>query len=125
MALQTRTMKAFKGELYRSSNDYLGLAGASDRAVGAAGGTAVGATVLGRNRGGDLEVLHIDQGLLASVAAGTSGLGGLVVSGNVERDEENEVGADDANASHGSELLTGALAHVGEPREVSGGEVGV
>jgi hypothetical protein len=120
MALQSHN-ESIQMRLNRSSIGNLGLAGASDRAVGAASG----ATVLGRGRRGDLEVLHIDQRLLASVAAGTSRLAGLVIGGNVEGDEEDEVGADDADASHGSELLTGALAHIGEPLEVGGGEIGV
>jgi hypothetical protein len=36
---------------------------------------------------------------IASVAAGTTGLGGLVVGGDVEGDEQDQVGADDADIS--------------------------
>ena len=123
-------MGSLKGSVERrlESTQNLGLAGASDGAVGAASSAAVGTTVdatVGGGGGRDLKVPHLDQGLLASVAAGTSGLGGLVVGGNVEGDEENEVGADDTNTGHGSEFLTGALAHVRQPGEVGGGEVGV
>lgn len=113
-----------------SRRAHLGLAGASDGAVGAASraGTAVGAlgtAVGGTGGGGDLEVLHVDEGLLAGVAARAANLGSLVVGGNVEGDEEEQVGGDDTNTSEGSELLTSALAHVGSPGEVDGGEVGV
>lgn len=119
--LPNHTLKTFRRNC--ASVDYLGLAGACHRAVGAASG--FGAAVLGTGRGRNFEVLHVDQRFLASVAAGTSGLGGLVIGRNVERDEQDQVGADDANTSHGSEFLTGTLAHVREPREVGGGEVGV
>jgi hypothetical protein len=114
-------MKALRSNC--NSVGHLSLAGASHRAVGAA--SRLGAAVLGTDGRGDLEVLHVDQRLLAGVAAGTSGLGGLVVGGNVEGDEQDQVGADDADTSQGSEFLTGTLAHVGEPGEVGGGEVGV
>lgn len=117
--LPNHTLKTLRRDC--ALDDYLGLARASHGAVGAASGLGAAGTGRGRN----LEVLHVDQRFLASVAAGTSGLGGLVVGGNVEGDEQNQVGADDADTSHGSEFLTGTLAHVGEPREVGGGEVGV
>lgn len=110
--------------MLRVYTENLGLAGTGDRAVGATRGTAIGVALLS-SRGGDLEVSHIDQRLLASVAAGASGLGSLVVGGNVEGDEKNQVGADDANTSQGSEFLAGALAHVGHPGEVGRGEVGI
>lgn len=80
---------------------------------------------MGTGRGGDLEVLHVDEGLLAGVAARTADLGSLVVGGDVEGDEKQQVRGDDSNTSESSELLTGALAHVGSPGEVDGGEVGV
>lgn len=117
-------METFNDECLGVYTQNLGLAGAGDRAVGATRGTAIGTALLS-SRGGDLEVPHVDQRLLASVAAGTSSLGSLVVGGNVERDEKNQVGANDANTSQGSEFLAGALAHVGHPGEVSRGEVGV
>lgn len=119
--LPNHTLKTFRCDC--ASVDYLGLARACHRAVGAASG--LGAAILGTSRGGNFEVLHVDQRFLASVAAGTAGLSGLVVGGNVEGDEEDQVGADDADTSQGSEFLTGTLAHVREPREVGGGEVGV
>lgn len=101
------------------------LAGASDRAVGTAGrgGRAIG---LGAgNRGGDLEVLHVDQGLLAGVATGTADLNLLLVGGDVESDEEEQVRGDNGNTGKRGELLTSAAAHVGSPGEVGGGEVAV
>lgn len=113
------TLKTFKHE--RPSLDYLGLARACHRAVGAASGLGA----LGTGRGRNFKVPHVDQRFLASVAAGTSSLGGLIVGGNVEGDEQDQVGADDADTSQGSEFLTGTLAHVGKPREVGRGEVGV
>lgn len=109
----------------------LSLAGASDGAIGATSrGSAVGslgATIsLGSSsRRGDLEVAHVDQGLLASVAARTADLGFLLIGGDVEGDEQEQVGGDDTDTSESSEFLTGALAHVGGPREVSRGEVSV
>lgn len=119
--LPNHTLKTFRRDC--ASVDYLGLARACHGAVGATSG--LGAAVLGTSRGRNFEVLHVDQRFLASVAAGTSGLGSLVIGGNVERDEQDQVGADDADTSHSSEFLTGTLAHVREPREVGGGEVGV
>lgn len=110
---------------------YLGLARASDWAVGTAGrgrravGTLSAAVGVGAGRGGDLKVPHVDERLLASVAARTANLGILLVGGNVEGDEQQQVGGDDTNTSERSELLTSALTHVGSPGEVGGREVGV
>lgn len=119
--LPNHTLKTFRCDC--ASVNYLGLARACHGAVGAASG--LGAAVLGTGRGRNFEVLHVDQRFLASVATGTSGLGGLVIGGNIERDEQDQVGADDADTGQSSEFLTGTLAHVREPREVGGGEVGV
>lgn len=116
--------------------NYLGrnnlrLARASDRAVRAAVGhrRAIGglgvAVGLGTGGRGDLEVLHVDQGLLASVAARTANLGGFLVGGDVEGDEEEQVRGDDSNTGESGKLLTSTLAHVWSPGEVDGGEVGV
>lgn len=119
--LPNHTLKTFRCDC--ASVNYLGLARACHGAVGAASG--LGAAVLGTGRGRNFEVLHVDQRFLASVATGTSGLGGLVIGGNIERDEQDQVGADDADTGQSGEFLTGTLAHVREPREVGGGEVGV
>jgi hypothetical protein len=67
-------------------------------------------------------ILHLDQG--AGSAAATL-LNGLLVGGDVESDEQNEVAGQNAHAGERSELLTGADAGGGEPGEVAGGEVGV
>lgn len=96
-------------------------AGGHWRAIGGLG-AAIG---LGTGRRGDLEVSHIDQGLLAGVATRTANLGGLLVGGDVEGDEQEQVRGDDGNTSESGELLTGALAHVWSPWEVGGGEVSV
>lgn len=85
-------------------------------------GSTVG-TLLGNRR--DLHVLHVDQGLFARVAAGSTALSGLLVGGEVEGDEEEQVGAENGHASKGSEFLSGALSGVGGPWEVGRGEVGV
>lgn len=107
----------------------LSLAGAGNRAIGTTGrhsssvGLVVALGVSVRRR--DLELGHVDNSLLSSVAAGTAGLGSLLVGSDVEGDEKEEVRADDSHAGEGGELLAGALAHVGNPGEVSRGEVGV
>lgn len=82
---------------------------------GSGGGVAVGS--LGRRRR-DLEVLHVNRSLLARVTARTAGLGSFLVGRDVEGDEEEQVGADDADAGEGREFLTSALAPVGSPGEV-------
>jgi len=55
--------------------------------------------------------------------ASTRRLSILLVRGEVEQDEENEVGAEDTNTSEGSKLLSGTLARVGHPGEICRGEV--
>lgn len=57
--------------------------------------------------------------------ARTRGLPVLLVSGNVEQDEEDEVGAQDTNAGESGKLLSSAFTSVRHVGEVSGGEVGV
>ena len=117
-----------KQHLVDVSARHLGLARASDRAVGAASGSGravgLGSTVGSVGRW-DLEVAHVDERLLASVAAGAASLDLLLVGGDVETDEQEEVRGDNGDTSESSEFLTGALAHVGSPGEVGGGEVGV
>lgn len=126
-----RHMIRYKETTICSISNRLRLARAGDGAVRAAVGhrRAIGsrgvAVGLGAGGGGDLEVPHVDQGLLASVAARTANFGGLVVCGNVEGDEEEQVRGDDGNTGESGELLTSALAHVGSPWEVDRGEVRV
>lgn len=77
---------------------------------------AVAVAVGGRH----LELGHIDDSLATSVAAGTSALGSLVVGGDVEGDEQEEVGGDDSNSGESGELFSGTHTHVGCPGEVGG-----
>jgi len=48
----------------------------------------------------------------------------LAVRSSVEGDKEEEVGGEYANSSDGGKFLAGALAAVGEPVPVCGGEIG-
>lgn len=50
---------------------------------------------------------------------------GLRIRRRVEGDEEEEVRREDADTGHGGEFLAGAVAGVGHPGPVGGGEVGV
>ncbi len=89
----------------------LSLAGASDT-TWSGGGVAVGdwrginCTVGEGSNVWNLSVLE-GAGSLA-----TSRLSALLVGGDVEGYEKEEVGAEDTHASESSELLTGALASV-------------
>lgn len=109
----------------------LRLAGAGDGTIRAScrsgsGSVRLGLAVgLGTGSRGHLVSRHVNNGLLASVAAGTASLGGLVVGDNVEGDEQNEVRRENAHSSESGEFLSGTVAHVGSPREVSRGEVGI
>lgn len=49
----------------------------------------------------------------------------LLVSGNVEGDEEQEVGADNAHTSESCKFLPGTFASVWHPIKISRGEIGV
>lgn len=118
------------GHAVYPTHENLSLPGTSDRPIGAAGGRGgsirlVLAVGIGLAHRGHLVVLHVDERLLASVAARAASLGGLLVGGNVEGDEEEEVGADDGHSREGGEFFSRALAHVGSPREIGGREVGV
>lgn len=107
----------------------LGLAGARSRAVGL--GTSGGGGSVGLAGGGDEgNVVRVGKRSLGHAAQGLAGgraglLGVLLVGGEVEGDEENQVRAEGDDTREGSELLAGALAGVGEPGPVRGGEVGV
>lgn len=112
----------------------LGLAASGSTAVGcSAGGSTCSSTVrhvgrtggreapAGLTDGGDLLILHLNQCAGSPAAA----LGhGLLVCGEVESDEEEEVGCDDDHSRNGGKLLTSALAHVGHVGSVGAGEVG-
>lgn len=101
---------------------HLGLAGSGGDTVGL-GASSDGTVGLALDRGGG-EVG--ERGLAhSSQALASSGLATALVSGEVERDEEDQVRADDAHAGEGGKLLTSAAAGIGHPGEVGGGEVGV
>ena len=84
---------------------------------------AIGVAVAGQSRAVDRVrqrgLAHPPHGL-----APARPLAVLLVRGEVERDEEEEVRAEDDDARDRSELLAGALASIGEPRPVGRGEVG-
>jgi hypothetical protein len=68
-----------------------------------------------------LLVLHLHQRACSPAAA----LGHwLLVRGEVEGEEEEQVRCDDTDTGDGGELLTSTLAHVGNVRPVGAGEVG-
>jgi hypothetical protein len=63
---------------------------------------------------------HATKGL-----AGARCLAVLLVRGEIEGDEENEVGGERANTSKGGKLLASALSSAWHPWEVGRGEVSV
>lgn len=102
----------------------LRLARTRDRAVRPPGrnrgavrslGAAIGLRGSGRR---NLEVLHVDQGLLARVATRTTDFDLLLVRDDVEGNKQEQVRSDGCNSSESSEFLARAIAHVGSPREV-------
>ncbi len=70
---------------------------------------------------GYLLVFHLDQS--TPCAAATLG-NWLLVCGGVERDEQEQVRAEDGDTGDGGVLFTFALTGVGEPWPVGRGEVG-
>lgn len=85
---------------------------------------AIGAGVdLAVGEGGDVRDLSVFEGSGGFSASWS--LAVLLVGCEVEGDEEEEVGADDAHACKGGEFLSGAFACIRHPREVCRGEVGV
>lgn len=71
------------------------------------------------------QVLHGDQSILSSIPSWTARFGLFLVCCKVERDEEKEVGAEDYDASNGSEFFTSTFTGIWHPWEVSASEVGV
>jgi hypothetical protein len=67
-----------------------------------------------------LSLRHASEGL-----ASTGRFSFLLVRGEVEGDEENEVRADNNNTSKGGILLSSTLASVGYPGKICRGEVSV
>lgn len=92
------------------------------RAIGHGLGAAVGQRARHRR---NLKVLHLNRSLLARVPTRPSALARFLVRRQVERDEEQEVRADDGNSREGRKLFTRAAAHVGRPGEIGVREVGV
>jgi hypothetical protein len=109
----------------------LSLTGAGGPAVGGGravllasgqGGLSTAESPLDLLGSGEGLILHLNQGAGRAAAAL---LNGLLVGGDVESNEQNEVAGQDAHAGKRSELLTGADAGGRQPGEVAGGEVGV
>ena len=69
-----------------------------------------------------LLVLHLHQRACSPAAALRHR---LLVRGEVEGEEEEQVRRDDADAGNGGEFLAGAFAHVGQARPVRASKVGV
>jgi len=112
--------------LIESDGPHLCLARAGDRSLTTGCcGSVRGSLATGGNRAGDFGILHVNKSLATSVAARTSGLGGLLVGDQVEGDEEDEVGGEDTHAGKCGEFLTSAGTHVRSRGEVGAGEVGV
>lgn len=95
----------------------LSLARAGSNTVGlgsSRGGLSIGA---GEGRGvgevGERSLAHATQRLARGLLAI------LLVSGGIERDEEDQVRAQDTDARESGKLLASALARVGHPGEVN------
>ena len=78
-----------------------------------------------RRRVWQREVLHRDQGVASGVPPRPPTLRLLLIRGEVEGDEEQEIAGQDGHARECGELLARALAAGRRPGEVGGGEVGV
>jgi hypothetical protein len=92
---------------------------ASGLGVAGARGIAVSVGLEAVDRVGERGLAHAANSLACGGA-----LAVLLVGGKVERNEEQQVRAQDHYARDGRELLTRALTSVGEPRPVGRGEVG-
>lgn len=75
------------------------------------------------SEGRDVWDLGILQRASGFAACGTLAI--LLVGSEVERNEQNEVRADNSNTRESSELLSGAVTRIRHPWEVGRGEVGV
>jgi hypothetical protein len=104
---------------------HLSLTGSSRGTVGL--GSSGGGTVGLLDRSGLDQVRVGKRGLrhAAEALSAGRGLSLLLVGGEVEGDEEDEVRADGDDTRESSKLLARALASVGHPLEVGRGEVGV
>jgi hypothetical protein len=104
--------------------DNLSLAGAGRAAVGLDASGPSGVAVCDR---GLSNIVRVGERCLAHTADSLPGSRGpaiLLVGRKIERDEEQQVRAENADSSDGGKLLSGALAGIGEPLPVSRGEVG-
>lgn len=101
----------------------LARTGGSAVGLGASGAASRLAVGLGRS-GASAKVGKRSLGHAAQGLAGGRGAA-LLVSGEVEGDEEHQVGAEDGDAGEGSKLLASAGTSVGHVGEVGRGEVGV
>lgn len=77
------------------------------------------------NSGVDMRVGERGLGHASKRLAGTWGLPVLLVRGNIEQDEEDEVGAEDTDASESGKLLSSAFTSARHVGKVSGREVSV
>jgi len=78
-----------------------------------------------RERRGNLEACHINGCFSSSVAPLSAAPSTFRVRGDVEGDEEEQVGAENDATSDRSELLSCALTMIGHPGPVGGGKIGV
>ena len=72
---------------------------------------------------GDLKLGHVDGSLRCGVSSLAALLARFLVCSKVERDEEDQVRAEDTTACDGSKLLASAATSVGHPLKVCRGEV--
>lgn len=115
-------MRALSSQPHYDLN--LSLAGAGDWATWDGGGLSAGdwgRVDLAVGDGGHIWNLSVLEGPSSLAASWTLSI--LLVSCDVEGDEEEEVRTEDTHASEGSKLLTSALASVRHVLEVGGGEV--
>lgn len=113
--------------LQRSTGEHLSPSGSGGNTVGLGtrGLGTIGVTFEGS---GGLDQMRVGKRSLAHSSEALSAAGRLAVAlvgGEVERDEEDEVRADDTDTSESSKLLSGASARIGHPGPVGRCEVGV
>lgn len=104
---------------------HLSLAGTDSSAVVLGSGGGSGTIAVADSLNGLVVELGVDGNGAVGDGLASSALALLLVGGNVEGDEEEEVAGKDTAAGECSKLLTGAAAKVGNPGPVGGGEVGV
>lgn len=74
---------------------------------------------------GNFGSCHVDSSLCSGVPPRTPALASLLVGQDVERDEENKIGAENDTASDGSEFFARAMTRIGHPGPICGSEIGV